>query len=91
MFGVKQLFFLVMFNGDRVGCGWWQTGRLLEWLVVSGCAVGEFLALNGLIVGDGWGEPKGCWRWLVVNRRGVCGGGRCMGVLLVVNRRGVLT
>ena len=48
-------FFLVMFNGDRVGCGWWQTGRLLEWLVVSGCAVGEFLALNGLIVGDGWG------------------------------------
>ena len=55
MFGVKQLFFLVMFNGDRVGCGWWQTGRLLEWLVVSGCAVGEFLALNGLIVGDGWG------------------------------------
>ena len=54
MFGVKQ-FFLVMFNGDRVGCGWWQTGRLLEWLVVSGCAVEEFLALNGLIVGDGWG------------------------------------
>ena len=35
-------------------------------------------------------KPKGCWRWLVVNRRGVCDGGRCLGVLLVVNRHGVL-
>ena len=54
MVGVKQLF-LVMFNGDRAGCGWWQIRRLLEWLVVIGCAIEEFLALNGLIVGDGWG------------------------------------
>ena len=44
----------------------------------------------GLLLGMVGGEPKGCWRWLVVNRRGVCGGGRCMGMLLVVNRRGVL-
>ena len=43
----------------------------------------------GLLLEMVGGEPKGCWRWLVVNRRGVCGGGRCLGVLLVVNRHGV--
>ena len=44
----------------------------------------------GLLLEMVGGEPEGCWRWLVVNRRGVFGGGRCMGVLLVVNQRGGL-